>query len=215
MDCSTPGFPVLHYLLEFAQTRIQWCHPTVLPSVVPFSSCSPSFQCLLDIRIRVFSSESALHIRWPKYTPEVKCSNTNEVKITQSCLTLCYPMDCSPWHSPGQNTGVGCCPLLQRIFPTQGLNPGLLLCRQILYQLNHIWCEEPTHWKRPWSWERLRVGGEGDDRGWDGWMASLTQWTWVWTNSRRYWRTQKPGILQSMGFTESALTQQLNNKRKE
>ena len=131
MDCSTPGFPVLHYLLEFAQTRIQWCHPTVLPSVVPFSSCSPSFQCLLDIRIRVFSSESALHIRWPKYTPEVKCSNTNEVKITQSCLTLCYPMDCSPWHSPGQNTGVGCCPLLQRIFPTQGSNPGLPHCRKI------------------------------------------------------------------------------------
>ena len=42
------------------------------------------------------------------------------------------------------------------------------------------WCEEPTHWKRPWCWERLRAG-EGDDRGWDGWMASLTQWTWEWT----------------------------------
>ena len=42
------------------------------------------------------------------------------------------------------------------------------------------WWEEPTHWKRPWYWERLRAGGEGDDRGWDGWMASPTQWTWVW-----------------------------------
>ena len=41
------------------------------------------------------------------------------------------------------------------------------------------WCEEPTHWKRPWCWERLRAGGEGDDREWGGWMASLTQWTWV------------------------------------
>ena len=51
------------------------------------------------------------------------------------------------------------------------------------------WCKEPTRWKRPWCWERLRAGGEGDDRGWDGWMASLTQWTWVWTNSGRYWRT--------------------------
>ena len=39
------------------------------------------------------------------------------------------------------------------------------------------WCKEPTHWKKPWCWERLRAGGEGDDRGWDGWMASLTQWT--------------------------------------
>ena len=45
------------------------------------------------------------------------------------------------------------------------------------------WCKELTHWKRPWCWERLRVGGEGDDRGWDGWMASLTQWTWVWVDS--------------------------------
>ena len=53
--------------------------------------------------------------------------------------------------------------------------------------------------KRPWCWERLRAGGEGDDRGWDGWMASLTQWTWVWTNYRRRRRTGKPGVLQSMG----------------
>ena len=44
------------------------------------------------------------------------------------------------------------------------------------------WCKELTHFKRPWCWERLKVGGEGDDRGWDGWMASLTRWTWVWAN---------------------------------
>ena len=61
-----------------------------------------------------------------------------------------------------------------------------------------IWCEELTHWKRPWFWERLKVGGEGDDRGWDGWMASPTWWTWVWASSRRWWRTGKPGVLQSM-----------------
>ena len=47
------------------------------------------------------------------------------------------------------------------------------------------WWEEPTHWKRPWSRERLGAGGDGDSRGWDHWMASLTQWTWVWTNSGR------------------------------
>ena len=45
------------------------------------------------------------------------------------------------------------------------------------------WCEELTHWKRPWCWERLKAGGEGDDRVWDGWMASPTPWTWVWANS--------------------------------
>ena len=60
-------------------------------------------------------------------------------------------------------------------------------------------CDELTHWKRPWCWERLKVGGEGDDRGWDGWMASLTQCTWVWASSRSWWWTGKPGLLQSMG----------------
>ena len=57
-----------------------------------------------------------------------------------------------------------------------------------------------THWKRPWCWERLKAGGEGDDRGWDGWMASLTQRTWVWVNSGSWWRTGRPGVLQSMGL---------------
>ena len=79
----------------------------------------------------------------------------------------------------------------------------------IWFQLNDIfekakhilttWCEELTHLKRPWCWERLKVWGEGDDRGWDGWMASLTQWTWVWVNSRNWWWTGRPGMLQSMG----------------
>ena len=55
------------------------------------------------------------------------------------------------------------------------------------------WCEEQTHWKRAWCWERLRAG-EGDDGGWNGWIASLTQWTWVWTNSGREWRTGRPGV---------------------
>ena len=56
------------------------------------------------------------------------------------------------------------------------------------------WLEELTHWKKPWFWERLRAGGEGDDRGWDGWMASLTQWTWVWVNSESWWWTGRPGV---------------------
>ena len=61
------------------------------------------------------------------------------------------------------------------------------------------WCKEPTHWKRPWCWKRLKAGRKGEDRGWDGWMESLTQWTWVWANSGRWWRTGKPGVLQFMG----------------
>ena len=62
------------------------------------------------------------------------------------------------------------------------------------------WCGELTHWQRPWCWERLKVGGEGDDREWNGWMASLTWWTWVWVNSKSWWWTGKPGVLQSMGL---------------
>ena len=63
------------------------------------------------------------------------------------------------------------------------------------------WCEEPVHWKRPWCWERLKAGGEGVDRDWYGWMASLaTQWTWVWACSESWWWTGKPGVLHFMGF---------------
>ena len=61
------------------------------------------------------------------------------------------------------------------------------------------WCKELTHLKRPWCWERLKVGGEGDSRGWDGWMASPTQWTWVWVNSRSWWWTGRTGMLCFMG----------------
>ena len=61
------------------------------------------------------------------------------------------------------------------------------------------WCEELTHLKRSWCWERLKVGGEGDDRGWNGWMASLTQWIWVCVNSGSWWWTGRHGMLQSMG----------------
>ena len=55
------------------------------------------------------------------------------------------------------------------------------------------------HWKRPWCWEGLGAGGEADDRGWDGWMASLTRWTWVWVNSGSWWWTGRPGMLRFMG----------------
>ena len=61
------------------------------------------------------------------------------------------------------------------------------------------WYEEQTHLKRPWCWERLKAGGEGDNRGWDGWMASPTHWTWFWVNSGSWWWTGRPGMLWFMG----------------
>ena len=62
------------------------------------------------------------------------------------------------------------------------------------------WWEELTYLKGPWCWQRLKVGGEGDNRRWDGWMASPTQWTWVWVNPGSRWWTGRPGVLQSMGL---------------
>ena len=61
-------------------------------------------------------------------------------------------------------------------------------------------CEELTHWKRLWFWEGLGEGGEGDDRGCDGWMALSTQWTWVWVNFWSWWWTGRPDVLRFMGL---------------
>ena len=74
---------------------------------------------------------------------------------------------------------------------------GLML--KLKLQSFGAWCEELTHLRRPWCWEGLGAGGEGDDRGWDGWMASPTQWTWVWMNSGSWWWTGRPGVHNSWG----------------
>ena len=73
--------------------------------------------------------------------------------------------------------------------------------RMLKLKLQYLttWCRELMHLKRPWCWERLRAGREGDDRGWDAWMASPTQWTWVWVASGSWWWTGSPGVLWFMG----------------
>ena len=94
-----------------------------------------------------------------------------------------------PWTARRSNQSI-----LKDISPDYSLE-GLILKLKLLA----IWCKELTHLKRPWCWERLRAGAEGDDRGWDGWMASLTQWTWVWVNFGSWWWTGRPGVLRFMG----------------
>ena len=82
------------------------------------------------------------------------------------------------------------------------INPGISLEGMMLkLKLSTLAtsCEELTHWKRLWCWEGLGAVGEGDDWGWDGWMASRTRWTWVWVNSGRWWWTGRPGVLRFMG----------------
>ena len=76
---------------------------------------------------------------------------------------------------------------------------GLMLKLKLQY-FGHLMVAKLTHWKRPWCWGRLKEEGEGDDRGWGGWMASPTQWTWVWANSGSWWWTGKPSFLQPMGL---------------
>ena len=97
-----------------------------------------------------------------------------------------------PWIARISNQSI-----LKEISPEYSLE-GLMLKLKLQY-FGHL-MKELTHLKRPWYWERLKVGGEGDDRGWDGWMASPTQWTWVWVNSGSWQWTGKPGMLQSMGL---------------
>ena len=75
----------------------------------------------------------------------------------------------------------------------------VLICISLIITLATS-CKELTHWKRLWCWEGLGAGGEGDDRGWDGWMASLTRWTWVSVNSGSWWWTGRPGVLRFMGL---------------
>ena len=107
----------------------------------------------------------------------------------------------APWTARRSNQSI-----LNEISPGCSLK-GLMLS----WSSNTLatWCEEPTHLKRPWCWERLRAGGEGD-RGWDGWMALLTQWTWVWVNSGSWWWGGRPVMLWSWGCKESDTTEQLN-----
>ena len=96
-----------------------------------------------------------------------------------------------PWTARKSNQSI-----LKEISPEYSLG-GLML----KWNSNTLatWCEELTHLKRPGCWERLKTGGKGDDRGWDGWMASPTRWTWVWGSSGSWWWMGKPGMLQSMG----------------
>ena len=100
--------------------------------------------------------------------------------------TLESPLDCKefqPVHPKGDHSW---CSL-----------EGLILKLKLQY-FGHL-IQRVDSLEKPWCWEGLGAGGEGDDRGWDGWMASLTRWTWVWVNSGSLWWTGRPGMLWFMG----------------
>ena len=109
--------------------------------------------------------------------------------MTSDAFTLwCYRKFLGvPWTARRSNLSI-----LKEINPEYSLE-GLMV--KLKSNTLATWCEELTYWKKHWCYERLRAGGEGSHREWNGWMASLTQWTWVWASSGRQRRTGKPGVL--------------------
>ena len=166
------------------------CHPLLLLPPIP-----PS--------IRVFSNESTLHMRWPKYWSfsfSISPSNEHPGLIS-------FRMD---WLDLLAVQGT-----LKSLLQHHSSKASILRCSAFFtVQLSHPHMTTGktialTHWKRPWFWEGLGAGGEGDDRGWDGWMASPPWWIWVWVDSGSWWWTGRPGVLWFMG-SQSDTTEWLN-----
>ena len=178
MNCSMLGLPVHHQLPESTQTHVHWVSDAIQPSH-PLSSPSPLPSIFPSIR--VFSSESALHIRWPKYWS----FNFNISPSNEHPGLISLRMDCKE---------------IQPVHPKAHQSWRKDWCWSWNSNILATWCKELTYWKRLWCWKRLKAGGKADDRGWGGWMASLTQWTWVWVNSKSWWWTGRPSMLQFMGW---------------
>ena len=102
------------------------------------------------------------------------------------CLILLHLLLCNQYQS-----------ILKEISPGCSLKDW---CRSWNSNTLATSCEELTHWKRLWCWQGLGAGREGDDRGWDGWMASLTWWTWIWVNSRSWVMDREACMLRFMGL---------------
>ena len=125
------------------------------------------------------------------FTSKIKISDI--IKITSENLSAtelwCWSV---PWTARRSNQSI-----------LKEIGPGISLEGMKLNQNSRTLatsCKELIHWKRLWCWEGLGAGGEGDDRRWDGWMASLTWWTWAWVNSSSWWWTGRPGVLRFLGL---------------
>ena len=172
MDCGTPGFPILHYLPEFPQTHVHWVDDAIQPSHLLSSPSPPALN--LSQHQSLFQWVGSLH-------PVAKV-----LEFQHQSFQWMFRTDfLRDWQ-----VGSPCSPKDSQVQWYWSWNSSNLA----------TWCEELTHLKRPWCWERFKAGGEGDYRGWDGWMASPTQCTWIWVNSWSCWQTRRPGMLHSMGL---------------
>ena len=167
-----------------------WCLSTISSSVAPFSSCPQSFPV-----------SGSFPMNW------LFVSGGQNIGASVSASVI--PMIIQGWFPLGLT---GLISLQSKgpsiIFSSTTVQKHQFFSAQLSLSKSHIhtWCDNTwsyfiniKYWKRPWCWERLKAGGEGDDRGWDVWMASLTLWTWVSADSRSWWWTGEPGVLQSMG----------------
>ena len=157
MECSAPGLLVHQQLQEFTQTQVHWVCDAIQPSHPRSSPSPPAFN---------LSQHQGL-FRWVISSHQVAKVLEFQLQYqwTWESFGLQGDPTCQSWRKS----------VLNIHWKDWCWNSNTLVTR----------CKEPTYWKRLWCWDRFRAGGEGDDRGWDGWMASSTQWTWVWGNSGR------------------------------
>ena len=127
-----------------------------------------------------------------------RCGNSDRlIKKAEHWRTNAFELWCwrrllrAPWTARRSNQSI-----LKEISPDYSLG-GLMWKLKVQY-FGHL-MQRADSFERPSTWEKLKAGGEGDDRGWDGWMALPTQMTWVWVNSGSWWMTGSPGMLLSMG----------------
>ena len=184
-------------VLEFSQEKMSAC-PTP-PSCSCFAYCLPKRLVLFFQGNKLFFSKNLLF--------EKKISVSGIVKGREGWHAAVHGVQrvrC-PWATNNNNKGLS----------ASFLPSCLPACLSCTYRYLYVyllpssywgsntlatWWEKLTHWKRLWCWERLKAGGEADDREWDGWMASMTRWPWVWASSGSWWWTGKPGVLQSTGL---------------
>ena len=196
MAFSKPGLPVHHQLLEFTQTHVHWVSETTQPSH-PLSSPSPP----------------AFNLSFPASGafPMSQLFTSGGLIIGVSASASVLPMN-QGWFPLGltslislQSKG------LSRVFSNTTVQKHQKdCCWSWNFNTLATWCEELTHWKSPWCWERFKVGGEGDNRGWDVWMASPTQCTWFWVDSGNWWQTGELVCSSPWGRKESNTTEWLN-----
>ena len=160
-----------------------------------------SFHCqnLINsiLKSRDITLSTKVHLVKAMVFPVVKYGESWTIKKAEHWRIDAFELWCwrrllrVPWTARRSNQSIP-----KEVSPGCSLE-GLMLKLKLQYFGHLMW--RADYWKRLWCWEGLWAGEEGDDRGWDGWMASPTRWTWVWVDSGSWWWTGRPGVLRFMG----------------